>query len=110
MVVVEAGEGRGRASREGSAGSEGKQRSAAIFTGFSHSHKSSNSHIRALGTGNYKTNAWVGFAPDTSVQRHHCDHTIIHYNSIVFTYTTKSTEVYFQKTFQDETVQHNGKT
>ena len=55
MVIVEAGEGRGRASRGGSAGSEGKQRSAAIFTGVSHSHKSLNSRIRALGTGNYKT-------------------------------------------------------
>ena len=55
MVIVEAGEGRGRASRGGSAGSEGKQRSAAISTGVSHSHKSLNSRIRALGTGNYKT-------------------------------------------------------
>ena len=55
MVIVEAGEGRGRASRGGSAGSKGKQRSVAIFTGVSHSHKSLNSRIRALGTGNYKT-------------------------------------------------------
>ena len=55
MVIVEAGEGRGRASREGGAGSEGKQRSAAIFTAVAHSHKSLNSLKRALGTGNYKT-------------------------------------------------------